>query len=447
MKRNSLLIAVGILLAGLLAGAEMVEKILVRVNDRLITNSEFQRRMVAATHAPGASTDVSVIKREVLQDLIKEKLLEERAREMSVSASDEEIETAVERVKRQYNLATDQEFDAALATSNMTREDLKRQMRQTIILQKVIGRDVTSKLDVSEDMLRLVGDKGGSTESRNQARLGDRNPFSGQRRGIARESRGAAGRGAHEAHGGNLFRGTGEGILRGKREGPRRRPGVGLERGASSGPRRGRLRRSPAGISGARPHTTFDPPVPGDGSQTAQLQTSRRSQDLKKRIGENLYEKRFAMRRQAPPREYVVYDPGSRNSSREKELRFPDTLTVPDSPSFRFLLRRRSFTRLVNLPPFSYDKEKVSWTRVEFGASPGGGGRRGDCVSGGGGRRGGIGLLDRVALTRIARQVFALDVDLNGRAGIAAEPDLARLWRAAAEACARRRSSDAVKIS
>jgi parvulin-like peptidyl-prolyl isomerase len=154
MKRVSLLLA-GVFLAFSLTGAELVEKILARVNDRLITNSEFQRRVVAASHAPQASTDQAQIKREVLQDLIMEKLLEERAREMSVSASDEEIETAVERVKRQYNLATDQEFDAALAASNMTRDDLKRQMRQTIILQKVIGRDVTSKLDISEDMLRL----------------------------------------------------------------------------------------------------------------------------------------------------------------------------------------------------------------------------------------------------------------------------------------------------
>ncbi len=154
MKTRSL--AIGLfLLAGTLTGAELVEKILARVNDRLITNSEFQKRMVAASHAPQASTDLMQIKREVLEDLIREKLLEERAKEMSVSASDEEIETAVERVKRQYNLATDQEFDAALASSNMTREDLKRQMRQTIILQKVIGRDVTSKLEISEDMLRL----------------------------------------------------------------------------------------------------------------------------------------------------------------------------------------------------------------------------------------------------------------------------------------------------
>src|SRR6266542_4246881 len=154
MKTRSLALS-AFLLAGVLAGAELVEKILARVNDRLITNSEFQRRVTAASHAPQASSDSAQIKREVLEDLIKEKLLEERAKEMSVSASDEEIETAVERVKRQYNLATDQEFDAALASSNMTREDLRRQMRQTIILQKVIGRDVTSKLEISEDMLRL----------------------------------------------------------------------------------------------------------------------------------------------------------------------------------------------------------------------------------------------------------------------------------------------------
>ena len=153
-KRPSLFLAL-VFVGASLTAAELVESILARVNDRLITNSEFQRRVVAASHAPQAPSDPAQIKRDVLEEMIKEKLLEERAKEMGVSASDEEIESAVERVKRQYNLATDQEFDAALATSNMTREDLKRQMRQTIILQKVIGRDVTSKLDISDDMLRL----------------------------------------------------------------------------------------------------------------------------------------------------------------------------------------------------------------------------------------------------------------------------------------------------
>jgi parvulin-like peptidyl-prolyl isomerase len=153
MRKVQLVIGALALAGGIAAATELVEKVVARVNDRLITYSEFQKRLATAGHAPGAP-DVNQVKRDVLEDLIKEKLLEERARELSATASDEEVETAVERVKRQYNLATDQEFDAALASSNMTREELKRQLRQTIIIQKVIGRDVTSKLEISDDMLR-----------------------------------------------------------------------------------------------------------------------------------------------------------------------------------------------------------------------------------------------------------------------------------------------------
>ncbi len=148
-------------LAGLATGAflpaaELVEQIVVRVNDRLITQSEFDHRLALAAKAPNRSTpDMAELQKSVLEDLIREKLLEERAKEMSVSATDEEVDAAVARVKAQYNLTTDAEFDAALAQSGMTRDELKRQMRQTITLQKVIGRDVASRLELTDDALRL----------------------------------------------------------------------------------------------------------------------------------------------------------------------------------------------------------------------------------------------------------------------------------------------------
>ena len=135
--------------------AELVEQIVVRVNDRLITQSEFDKRLALATKAPNHPTDPVELERNVLEDLIREKLLEERAKEMSVSATDEEVEAAVARVKAQYNLSTDAEFDAALAQSGMTRDELKRQMRQSITLQKVVGRDVASQLQLTDDQLRL----------------------------------------------------------------------------------------------------------------------------------------------------------------------------------------------------------------------------------------------------------------------------------------------------
>jgi len=150
-------IAVLLLLAlgGWAAATELVEKIVARVNDRLITNSEFEKRLDVASHGPKAPSDPATLRKDTLDELIKEKLIEERAKELGVTATDQEIEEAVERVKRQYNLATDSEFDSALAQSNLNRDELRRQIRQTITIQKVISRDVTSKLDMSEDMLRL----------------------------------------------------------------------------------------------------------------------------------------------------------------------------------------------------------------------------------------------------------------------------------------------------
>ena len=154
MKRAVFLAALlGVPAAGL-SGGELVERIVARVNDRLITQSEYDRRVTMAMRAPRAPA-AEIVRTSVLEDMIREKLLDERAKEMSVTATDEEVEAAVARVKAQYNLNSDAEFDAALADSGMTRDDLRRQMRETITLQKVIGRDVASQVNLSDDGLRL----------------------------------------------------------------------------------------------------------------------------------------------------------------------------------------------------------------------------------------------------------------------------------------------------
>lgn len=131
--------------------AELVESLVARVNDQPITHSEFEGRCAAELRG---ATDVEA-RRRVLDEMIQEKLLEEKAKQLQVQATDAEVEEAVERVKRQYNLATDAEFDAALAQSKMNRDDLKKQLRQTITMQKVVGREVTSKLEMNDDVLRL----------------------------------------------------------------------------------------------------------------------------------------------------------------------------------------------------------------------------------------------------------------------------------------------------
>jgi peptidyl-prolyl cis-trans isomerase SurA len=149
--RKTLALALLALAAGAASGAELIEALVARVNDQPITRSEFETRCVVELRgAPEVEGRIRV-----LDEMIQEKLLEERAKELDVAATDAEVEEAVERVKRQYNLATDAEFDNALAQSKMTRDDLKKQLRQTITIQKVVGREVSGKLTMSDDVLRL----------------------------------------------------------------------------------------------------------------------------------------------------------------------------------------------------------------------------------------------------------------------------------------------------
>ncbi len=139
------------LAAGATSGSELIEALVARVNDQPITRSEFETRCVLELRG---SAEIDG-RRRVLDEMIQERLLEERAKELDVAATDAEVEEAVERVKRQYNLATDAEFDNALAQSKMTRDDLKKQLRQTITIQKVVGREVSGKLTMGDDVLRL----------------------------------------------------------------------------------------------------------------------------------------------------------------------------------------------------------------------------------------------------------------------------------------------------
>ncbi len=134
-----------------LSAGELIESVVARVNDQPITHSEFESRCGMELRG----TPDLAGRKKVLDEMIQEKLLEERAKSLDVQATDAEVEEAVERVKRQYNLATDAEFDAALAQTHMTRDDLKKQLRQTITMQKVVGREVTGKINMSDDVLRL----------------------------------------------------------------------------------------------------------------------------------------------------------------------------------------------------------------------------------------------------------------------------------------------------
>src|SRR5262249_14179021 len=115
----------GVLLATA-ASAELVDRIAAIVNNEVITLSEVERRAAPelarvdqdATAADRAQKRATVMKK-ALDQLIDERLVDNELRELKVSITDKDVDTAVDEVKKNYNL-TEQQLTEAVAKEGYT---------------------------------------------------------------------------------------------------------------------------------------------------------------------------------------------------------------------------------------------------------------------------------------------------------------------------------------
>jgi peptidyl-prolyl cis-trans isomerase SurA len=142
-----------------LRAGEVVNRILVHVNSRIITQSQFDARIdqtVRESGPPPNAAKGEEMKKSVMEELVNEALLEDRAKELDLVTSDAEIEDQIKRLKEQNNVTTDEDFAKGLAQSGLTIDRLRDQLRRTVTLQRVVGREVNSKVDLSDDALRII---------------------------------------------------------------------------------------------------------------------------------------------------------------------------------------------------------------------------------------------------------------------------------------------------
>lgn len=142
-----------------LSASEIVNRILIHVNSRIITQSQFDTRMdqsIRESAAPPTAAQREALKKSVMEELVNEALLEDRAKELDLITTDQEIEDQIKRLKEQNNVKTDEEFTKSLAASGLTIDRLRDQLRRSQTLQRVVGREVQAKVDLSDDALRVI---------------------------------------------------------------------------------------------------------------------------------------------------------------------------------------------------------------------------------------------------------------------------------------------------
>jgi len=83
----------------------------------------------------------------ILRDLIENEILMRRAEKLGLLATDEEVDRKVNEIKSPY---TKEEFDARLKEKNITLDDFKRDLRRSLTVEKVLNKEVTSKINITD---------------------------------------------------------------------------------------------------------------------------------------------------------------------------------------------------------------------------------------------------------------------------------------------------------
>jgi peptidyl-prolyl cis-trans isomerase SurA len=83
----------------------------------------------------------------VVEQLINNEILLERAKKQNLEASDGEVEDKFTELKSPY---TEEEFQKKLKDGGMTVDDLKRDLRRQLSIQKLLNREVAAKITITD---------------------------------------------------------------------------------------------------------------------------------------------------------------------------------------------------------------------------------------------------------------------------------------------------------
>jgi peptidyl-prolyl cis-trans isomerase SurA len=136
--------------------AEIIDGVAAIVNDDIITLSEVDGagapiyREIRRRFGDESEEEIARARREVLDQLVNQKLMEQVIARYEIDASDGEIDTAIEDVKRQ-NAITRAELEEALQREGISYDEYREQVSKQIRRTKLMQRQVRNVPDASDD--------------------------------------------------------------------------------------------------------------------------------------------------------------------------------------------------------------------------------------------------------------------------------------------------------
>ncbi|HZY61800.1 MAG TPA: SurA N-terminal domain-containing protein [Edaphobacter sp.] len=131
------------------------------VNGHAIMQSEMDKAYEAQIGAqqqqqPLSQDQADSLKLNVLNALISEEIVEQRAAKMNLAATNEEVDAKLAEMKAPY---TEEQFNEKLKASNRTLDDIKHDLRRTLTINKLLNKEINSKINVTDADVSSYYDK------------------------------------------------------------------------------------------------------------------------------------------------------------------------------------------------------------------------------------------------------------------------------------------------
>lgn len=124
--------------------------VMATVNGRKIDRPEvdkYYNNQTADAPQKPSEEQADSLRLSILNELIHNEILMQRAEKLGLMATEDEVNSKLAEIKAPF---TQEQFDQRLKSRGITLDDFKRDLRRSITVEKVLNKEVTSKINVAD---------------------------------------------------------------------------------------------------------------------------------------------------------------------------------------------------------------------------------------------------------------------------------------------------------
>ena len=133
--------------------AELNAETIAIVNGKPISLNGFEERLnsIKMNYPPDKTGNIADIKQMILRRMVIEQLILQDAKRNSIKISSDELNRYIKSVRQDY---TDEEFNQLLMNQFKTVEDWTEEVKQGLLIEKTLSKEVVEKINVPDKELR-----------------------------------------------------------------------------------------------------------------------------------------------------------------------------------------------------------------------------------------------------------------------------------------------------